>query len=191
MTKTIFAWAAIAAFFAASVPVAALEPVEILILQYRLADHGFDAGKPDGRVGPKTRQAITAFTEHHGIGSSAGSAFDFMVKRSVGARISITRSETLEMVKAGVAERLRDPSSVMIRNVYRVTDADGTTNIVCGEVNGKNGYGGYTGYTTFTGFLLYSIESFSVIRIDTPSSRYASLTCTTSFPKAQFTNRMH
>lgn len=46
---------------------AGLEPKQILALQLHLIDLGYDAGEPDGVIGPKTRDAILAYQQDHDL----------------------------------------------------------------------------------------------------------------------------
>ena len=45
----------------------ALSRTERLELQQRLASQGFDVGEPDGRLGPRTREAVRAFQTRSGL----------------------------------------------------------------------------------------------------------------------------
>jgi hypothetical protein len=54
-----------------------------------------------------------------------------------------TEESQVDQAKAALEARLRDPMSVVYRNL-KVSPAG-----VCGEYNAKNGYGGYAGFITF------------------------------------------
>lgn len=45
----------------------ALSRIERLEIQQRLSTRGFDVGEPDGRLGPKTREAVRAFQLRNGL----------------------------------------------------------------------------------------------------------------------------
>ena len=182
MKKLLAASALVVAMLSSTGPALALGFHEIYILQSQLANHGFDAGRPDGRLGPATRRAVAAFAEQHGIASDPESVLAFMFQRSRDTRIEITDQDTLQIIEAEVAQNLRDPSSVMIRNVFRVTD--GTGQWVCGEVNGRNAYGGYAGFTGFTGMMVLA-GGFVLIGIAEQDNPFITLRCATSFPKQE------
>lgn len=66
------------------------------------------------------------------------------------------RQLELSMVKAKVADQLKDPSSAQFRNVRRIPlmkmpgkDSWAYPGHYCGEVNGKNSFGAYSGYQQF------------------------------------------
>lgn len=103
----------------------------------------------------------------------------YMFQRSREARIEITDQDTLKIIEAEVAQNLRDPSSVMIRNVFRVTN--GTGENFCGQVNGKNAYGGYSGFTGFMGMMALP-NRFLLTGIAEQDNPYLTLICATSFP---------
>jgi hypothetical protein len=66
-------------------------------------------------------------------------------------RLPMSNSD-IKKVKSVTAYRLKDPASAQFRNIRRIeqTRQDGSvTELICGEVNGKNSFGGYTGFTTF------------------------------------------
>ncbi len=157
----------------------ALDFVSILQLQFALKGHGFDPGKPDGRIGPATRSALNGFAEKYGTSADADSVFEFMLREAAKARVEITDEEKLKNIEESVAEQLRDPSSVMIRNVYRTTA--GSDSIICGEVNGKNAYGGYAGFTPFFGHSV--LGDFIPMTIDDSESSFAWYKCALGFPR--------
>lgn len=66
----------------------------------------------------------------------------------------------IEISKDAVRNRLKDPRSAQFRNVV-FHAYQGTTPVVCGEVNATNSYGGYSGYQGFiaSGETLVFIES--------------------------------
>jgi len=159
-------------------PIQALERFTLYMVQSTLKEHGYTLNEPDGLMGPATREALSRFSKAYGAPSDPDGAFKFMINLSVAARRPIIDEAVLEKIKIGVAEQLRDPLSVMIRNVYRVTDGDNEK--VCGEVNGKNAYGGYAGYTPFSGMML--MGHFAILQVDGPDSPIAELRCLLSFP---------
>jgi hypothetical protein len=58
--------------------------------------------------------------------------------------------------KALVADHMRDPASVMFKDVVYIKEKLS----VCGSVNAKNGYGGYAGYSRFVVGPSGEIETF-------------------------------
>ncbi|MCB4455827.1 peptidoglycan-binding domain-containing protein [Leisingera sp. McT4-56] len=149
-------------------------------LQIALKDHGFDPGGTDGRIGPATRRALKEFSEKYGSKSDPESVYLYMYSRSLDARSPITNEKILEVITRDVAKNLRDPNSVMIRDVFFVKK--GAQEIVCGEVNGKNAYGGYAGFTKFYG-LPVVMDHFPLMSINNSEVKMASVMCDLAFPK--------
>lgn len=54
----------------------------------------------------------------------------------------------INKAKQGIKYQLKDPTSVLFRDVRVVTNTEGKKT-VCGEVNAKNTYGGYVGFKPF------------------------------------------
>ena len=175
-----FISSAVGLYLILSGPVFALDFDEVFAMQMALEDHGFDPGEPDGQIGPATRRALEAFSAKYGSESDPESVYLFMYKQSLAARSPITNENVLEVINRDVGNRLRDPSSVVIRNVYFVTK--GTEEIVCGEVNGKNAYGGYAGFTQFYG-LPVVMGHFPLMSINDAEIKMASIMCDLAFPK--------
>jgi hypothetical protein len=151
----------------------------IYMMQYKLNKHGFSVGEPDGKLGPATKKGLAAFADEYGTSENAEDVIQRMLKLSSAARIPVTDEKMLSIIQSGVADLLRDPSSVMLRNVYTVRDAD--FEIVCGEVNGRNAYGGYAGYTAFSG--VYLMNTFIFSGMDDGETRAVALQCALAFPK--------
>lgn len=128
--------------------VLALSFNEVFFLQDALNKHGFDAGPNDGQMGRKTRNAAKAFGLEYLAPQDPERLLYWMMSHSNKFAEEITDELHLENIKSEVAEKLRDPSSAMLRNVYLKTNEKGNS-FICGEVNGKNAYGGYAGYTAF------------------------------------------
>jgi hypothetical protein len=149
-----------------------------LILQATLNDHLFNVGEPDGNIGPATRRALKEFADTYGTSSDPQAVLSFIIQKSVAARKPIEDEIVLKGIEEEVAEQLRDPSSVMIRNVYKVENPFNT--LICGEVNGKNAYGGYTGFTSFNGMDL--MGDFAFLTMDSSDFALAELQCLMSFP---------
>lgn len=151
----------------------------IYMMQYKLNKHGFSIGEPDGKLGPATKKGLAAFADAYGISENVEDVIKHMLNLSSTARMPVTDEKMLSIIETGVADVLRDPSSVMIRNVYKVRDAD--FEIVCGEVNGRNAYGGYAGYTAFSG--VYLMNAFVLSGMDDGETRAVALQCALAFPK--------
>lgn len=62
------------------------------------------------------------------------------------AAVRNASEKEIVVVKAALAEKLKDPDSMKLKNVQIAED--GT---LCGDVNAKNSYGGYTGFSRFIG----------------------------------------
>ncbi|MGO3920808.1 hypothetical protein [Acinetobacter venetianus] len=54
----------------------------------------------------------------------------------------------INKAKQDIKYQMKDPTSVLFRNVHVVTNSVGRKS-VCGEVNAKNSYGGYVGFKDF------------------------------------------
>lgn len=160
------------------VPGHSLESLTLYYVQSALRDHGYTLSEPDGLMGPATRAALLEFSKDYGSSSDPDAVLKIMVSLSVSNRRPITDQEVIEKIKSGVAKEMRDPSSVQIRNVYSITQAD--SEIFCGEVNGKNAFGAYVGFTPFYGLMSY--RDFLAIHIDGNDGALAELNCLLSFP---------
>ncbi|EDQ05440.1 hypothetical protein DSM14862_02424 [Sulfitobacter indolifex] len=164
----------------ASQPAFALDRVSILFIQNALNQHGFEAGEPDGKLGPATRRALAAFSDKYGAPDHVDGVMEFMIEKSIQAREEVTSEDQLNQIRTTVSENLRDPSSAEIRNVYKTVN--GTDDLICGEVNGKNAYGGYAGFTKFYGTNFKSL-GFWLMHIDDAETSVAEFVCLFSFPK--------
>ena len=136
----------------ASQPAKASSLDEAFWLQKTLQFHGFDVGRPDGKIGPQTRAAIGDFAEKYNFPSEPKELLQAIFSRSAQHSFNITREanlddEVIQQITDTIAEKLRDPSSVQVRNIRLVQNDEGK--FFCGEVNGKNAYGAYAGFNTF------------------------------------------
>lgn len=168
-------------------PSQALDRRTILTIQGELTLHGFDTGGYDGLVGPATREAMAGFSRKFGSPPDIDGILKFMMEKSYEARVPVVDEGFLEELENAVGKNLRDPSSVQLRDVYKIPRGndfdDGTKNptyLVCGEVNGKNAYGGYAGFTSFSIGLTF--ETLAQPTIDAPDSNFAKLSCLVTFP---------
>ena len=160
----------------------AMDFVDVFMLQSTMAEHGFDSGEPDGRIGPATRRAIAGFSEKYDLPEDPDTLLEALVSRSIAHSIAITREvgisdSRLEEIKDGVAELLRDPSSVQIRDVRIVENPKGR--FYCGEVNGKNAYGGYAGFMNFMSIG----TTYNLFYIQEPDSKIVYWECNMAIPK--------
>lgn len=57
--------------------------------------------------------------------------------------------ELLQAVVKAVADVVKDPSSLQLRNLSRFKPIGADYEAVCGELNAKNGFGGYVGFQAF------------------------------------------
>lgn len=158
--------AAILSLFLTSAPALAIDREALAMLQFTLKEHGFDAGKPDGLLGSKTRQAIAGFAKKYNLPEDPEAMLNGLISRSVSHSFKITSEinlteESLEQIKRGVAQDLKDPSSAEIRDVKVVEGPGGR--FLCGEVNGKNSYGAYAGFVPFRSFGMGLFSDYSEI----------------------------
>lgn len=181
MSKAFGAMMVSACLFASPSYAIDLEP--LFMLQLEMKDHGFDPGEPDGVMGPATRRAMAAFAEKYNLPEDPDAMLRAIVSRSSAHSFRITQEaklsdDTLEEIKDAVASKLRDPSSVQIRNVRIVEGPEGR--FYCGEVNGKNAYGGYAGFVDFN--TLAGLRAF-IISVEEPNSSYVFWSCALAIPK--------
>lgn len=67
------------------------------------------------------------------------------------------RPSAEEQVRRVLEMQLRDPSSLLLRNVRKAANGG-----ICGELNARNGFGGYTGFQRF-----YLVGDFVTIEGET------------------------
>jgi len=113
-------------------------------VQLKLEKLGFDVGKADGKIGPKSRAALTDAAQSHGFAPSPSAMYTFYTRKTRAGSSPVNDDKTSTYVKEAVGEYLKDPFSAQYRNLNRLPS--GT---ICGEVNAKNSYGAYTGWSTF------------------------------------------
>ena len=121
--------------------------IKLFWIQTTLSDHGYDVGKPDGLIGKRTRQALQSFSEKHGSPTDPEALGGWFISTMLKNREEITDPEYLEKIRNAVGDKMKDPSSAIIKDVFINVGPDGR--FICGEVNGKNSYGAYSGYTSF------------------------------------------
>lgn len=178
---------AICSIFTAS-PSHAIDRSALFMLQVTMADHGFDSGDPDGLMGPATRRALAGFADKYDLPEDPDAMLRALTSRSISHSLAITREEglsdsQLEEIRGGVAEELRDPSSVQIRDVRIAEDPDGR--FYCGEVNGKNAYGAYAGFTEFSSGNIWEVNGTHIpvsFYIDGPDSTFSFWRCALAIP---------
>lgn len=123
----------------------ALDSNSMLYLQMKLEDRGYDPGNPDGRMGPNTRAAISAYAQDRNIEANAGQVFlDMRVRNREARRPEALSEEEMRTLENTVADKLKDPGSATFHEEFYIIDET-----ICGRVNGKNVYGGYVGYRYF------------------------------------------
>lgn len=171
------------------VPSHANDHTALFMLQVTMAEHGFDSGDPDGLMGPATREAIAGFSEKYNLPDDPDAMIRELSYRSIRHSLAITEEaglsdNKLEEIKNGVAETLRDPSSVQIKKVRIVEKPDGR--FYCGEVNGKNAYGAYAGFTTFSSGSIWGLDGVThmpvAFYIDDPDSTFSFWRCALAIP---------
>lgn len=145
-----------------------------------MKDHGYDVGKPDGVIGPKSKKIISEFAVDYDAPTDANLLFNWMISESAKNSEKIEDESILQEIQSKVAEQLKDPESVQIRKVRLHHGPSG--DFVCGEVNGRNSYGAYAGYTPFLSLGAYT-GNFAMFYVDTEPYGIAFYQCLTAFPK--------
>ncbi len=159
----------------------AQDKIDVLFVQVQLEQHGFDiGGNPDGVLGPKTRSALSAYAKKYAVSDDFSSVLSEMARRNIENRIPISDEKMRKGIEDTVAEQLNDPFSAKFRNIYKISQADGTV-LICGEVNGKNLYGAYVGFRFFYG-LSSGFSPIMLLKIDGDSA-ISENACLLSHPR--------
>ena len=169
----------------------AIDREALLMLQFTLTDHGFDVGNLDGLMGPKTIEAISRFAEKYEMPKDPDALIRSIAFRSASHSARITKEFgmtglMIEKISQGVGRLLKDPSSVIIRNIIVAESPYGR--FFCGEVNGKNSYGGYAGFIEFNSEILFEgVEKFEELNyyIDSQDNTVSFWTCALAIPKLE------
>ncbi|WP_442771935.1 hypothetical protein [Paenirhodobacter enshiensis] len=162
----------------------AADEVSFIVVQNTLVDHGYLEANPDRYESPQMTAAMEGFSKDYGGSPTVDGVLSTMMGLAMKNRTEVSDRSLLAKVEKAVGEQLRDPDSVKLRNVY--IERSPRSELICGEVNGKNAYGGYAGFTTFYGLLAHGSEDvFQIAGIDGAGSSTALLTCATTFPQKQ------
>ncbi|MBW6507344.1 MAG: hypothetical protein K0B00_11410 [Rhodobacteraceae bacterium] len=120
----------------------------LVAIQLRLSQVDCYAGEADGKFGPETQRAFSAYAADHGVKPIVEDIYRKLAETALLTRRDLTDGEMAAAVDA-VKEQLLDPYSadVVVEFGY-----PGNREIVvaCGRVNAKNRYGGYVGFKWFT-----------------------------------------
>ena len=136
------------AFCSLAFPVVAQSVLtEEQVIQMRLKQEGLLSGKPDGKIGPKTKAAMEEFAKLKGVGGTKSEIIEEMVKLPFEQSMDISKSVEGAVIEA-VSAKLRDPMSAKIEIDRAYPDGAGYI-AVCGTVNAKNLYGAYVGEQAF------------------------------------------
>jgi hypothetical protein len=163
----------------------AKDQMVVQILQQTLNEHGYDAGQPDGQIGPRTTSALDAYAEDRGIASDFESVIADMFQRNQGARRDIRQDFKLKAWKEEVASHIEGSDAVTIEGLYEITDHNGV-DVVCGQYNAKNIHGSYVEYSRFFGVVGVSADSEDYVPVmiaaDSGSDFIVDLICSFTFP---------
>lgn len=121
-----------AAVAALATPALPLGAVERIMLQEKLAKHGYQVARRDGQIDVLTRIAIDGFARAHGIKADADSVWRYMVETSLRSQQRVQPGPLADAVRTAVGEMVEDPSRLWIRDLARKTDVDAP--IVCGQM---------------------------------------------------------
>lgn len=113
--------------------------------QYAAVLRGFmDRHEVDGKDGPRTRSVMRK------MGNKDLNSIENLTEFSrrahlwhPGLRIEISSDLVTRKIETFVAGHLRDPNSLMLRDLHVRGEA------ICGYLNAKNSFGGYVGFTPF------------------------------------------
>jgi peptidoglycan hydrolase-like protein with peptidoglycan-binding domain len=159
----------------------AQDAVDVIFIQAQLEDHGFDLGsKPDGKIGPRTKAALSSYAERYNVSADFSSVRNEMLRRNAVSRVPILDEKLLQGIKERVGEELNDPFSAQFKNIYKIGAANGST-LICGEVNAKNLYGAYVGFRFFYG-LSSGFTPIMLLRVDGENA-LAESACLLSHPR--------
>lgn len=75
-------------------------------------------------------------------------------------------ADLIKKAKMNVTENFKDPSSVLYRNLF--VSKNGSIEVLCGELNGRNSYGALVGFRRF-----YSTAAPLLNDIEKPRDNYA------------------
>lgn len=155
---------------------AASQPLtEVWVAQIKLNKLGFDTGKPDGRMGQRTQEALEKAGAGLGFPPTISGLYEHFGEESHRSSKPITSPAILEAIQKSVANDLKDPFSAQFQNIRQLPSGK-----ICGEVNAKNSYGAYTGWTTFMTMSPIALPSglqSSPASIDSADSQFMALTC--------------
>lgn len=111
-----------------------------LIAQAKLNKLGYDIGKPDGKIGPKTLAAIKNDAEKHGYEATISGFQSHYLKKVIEGSKPVESEDVKEKVKKAIGDTLLDPYSAMYED-WRYLPSGA----VCVDVNAKNAFGAYVG----------------------------------------------
>ena len=105
---------------------------------------GHYESKVDGRMGPGTRKAVSAYAAANGVGDSF-----LAVSSHIWGRRDWRTEVTDELEAAfydALDDTLLDAESARVKDMFAYRGKRDNYYVVCASVNAKNGYGAYTGY---------------------------------------------
>ncbi len=111
-----------------------------LMAQVKLKKLGYDVGKPDGKIGPKTLAAVKKDAEKHGYEPTISGFQDFYIERVIKGSKSVESEEVKDKAKKAIGDTLLDPYTAIYED-WRYLPSGA----ICVDVNAKNAYGAYAG----------------------------------------------
>lgn len=127
---------------------AAVDAIEMFLIQNYLNNSGFYTGEPDSLIGGKTRSAISEYARANGLDNEIFAIKVHIAEQALSLQVSLESDNLPVEIGTSLRRQFKDPSSVMFSSVTSRELKNGSV-IYCGEANGKNSYGAYVGGEPF------------------------------------------
>ncbi|MDB6181977.1 peptidoglycan-binding domain-containing protein [Paracoccus fistulariae] len=121
------------------------------VAQQKLEFMGYDVGKADAIIGPKTLEAIRKDAELKGYEASMEKFQEFYIGEVIRGSKPYDNEEVKKRITEAVGEKLLDPYSAVYDN-WRILPSGA----ICVDVNAKNTYGAFTGSTPYYATVIFN-----------------------------------